>query len=390
MNAEPGFDEHRADDTGRMTFSTDDGLVDVRFSQGEFDWLFLNLRLVPHVTKVTHLDEGFAPVRTETLAPPVFEASCRMSGVYCPLRHMIAWLESLTLGVQECSWSFDGEGPYSRFTVAHGSLVFEGSGAPGEGVSTHVNRHQLVKAFYGALREFAQSRDYDPRPYEVSQRASGPDAVPLVDLRSPMVEQWLETNETSGMRWWRAANPATTVIDAAAYVAERVRNHRRKDARVSIDVGVSLERARVLSEEGAIVDVGVLCAALLHGITVGTRTTVRALEEKFGGAAAGIVRELSPWAMRVGAARNEPQRRGPTGLGRGARLVLLAELVCRQREALAVASRRRRRPAGCDAALAEIRQLVDAIRGTHATLEDTFDWDAKPPEEKEIVWDDDA
>lgn len=358
-------------ETGRMAFAHEPSLVDVRYTQGAFDWLHLHLRLVPGATRVRHLDDAFATVREEVVAPPAVEIVCRISGVFCPFRDMIAWLEAIVIGVQECAWEIDGEGSWHRLSMRGDTLTVTGSGVAEEGEQVGGSRRQFVEAFYRGFREFVASPDYRPEPYEAfdpSDIAHGP---PLLDLRSPLVEQWLAGSELLQASYRNADRPAARVIEAAAFAAERFGARLRRRAEPARYVDEALERARVLLQQGGCEDVGALVCALLHGVPRLTRTRDEEIARRFGAEIASIVRALSPWAGQ-GASRRRP---GAARLPRAGQVVLLAEAVRRLDELCERAKRGAFRGPEDQAAADALRALVEAVRSANPRLGVTFDAD---------------
>lgn len=259
-------------ESGRMAFDHEPGLLDVRYTQGKFDWLHLHLRMVPGATRISHLDDAFVTVREEVIAPPPVEVECRIAGVFCPFRSMIAWLEAIVIGVQECAWEIDGEGPWHRLSMRHGTLTVTGSGLPEEGETVNGSKRQFVEAFYRGFRDFVSSPDYRAQPYEAGSSCSDGGIPPLADLRSPLVERWLAGSEILQASYRNAHRPAATILKAAAFASERFRRRPRSSASSAALAADALERARLLSEKGGCEDVGLLCCALLHGVPKLTRT----------------------------------------------------------------------------------------------------------------------
>ena len=89
-------------------------------------------------------------------------------------REMIAWLEAITVGVQECAFVWDGNGPdgemrWRRDEEGPGHLEVKWSGGhqcPAFDHEAKLSRRQLVEAMYRAFVDLIESEDYDPILYE--------------------------------------------------------------------------------------------------------------------------------------------------------------------------------------------------------------------------------
>jgi hypothetical protein len=86
---------------------------------------------------------------------------------------MIAWLEAAIIGVRECAFNWDGEGPEGTLRWfnrgASGRLVLNWDGMRDQPSTVHevrLDKAQMVRAFYESFRNFVESDRYDPLPYE--------------------------------------------------------------------------------------------------------------------------------------------------------------------------------------------------------------------------------
>ena len=70
------------------------------------------------------------------------------------------------------------------------------------------------------------------------------------------------------------------LIDALAFAAHKHRDQRRKDVEASPYINHPIALARVLSIEGGIDDVDVICAALLHDTIEDTETSEEELLQR--------------------------------------------------------------------------------------------------------------
>ena len=84
-----------------------------------------------------------------------------------------------------------------------------------------------------------------------------------------------------------------TFIKAVAFAANKDKKQRRKDVDASPYINHPIALADVLANEGGIVDVNVLCAAVLHDTVEDTKTTEQELIDSFGAKIASIVMEVT-------------------------------------------------------------------------------------------------
>ena len=66
------------------------------------------------------------------------------------------------------------------------------------------------------------------------------------------------------------------------FAAKKHRNVRRKDSDKTPYINHPIGVAEILTEEGGVTDVDILCAALLHDTVEDTDTTFEEIEELFG------------------------------------------------------------------------------------------------------------
>ncbi len=118
-----------------------------------------------------------------------------------------------------------------------------------------------------------------------------------------------------------------TVLRAAAFAADKHRDQRRKDAAASPYINHPITVARLLSEQGGVTDVGVLCAALLHDTIEDTNTTEQELREVFGDRVASIVLEVTDDKSLPKAQRKQLQIEHASRISAEAKLVKLADKI---------------------------------------------------------------
>jgi GTP diphosphokinase / guanosine-3',5'-bis(diphosphate) 3'-diphosphatase len=166
--------------------------------------------------------------------------------------------------------------------------------------------------------------------------------------------------------------PTGQLLNALAFAADKHRDQRRKDVAASPYINHPIALARVLSLEGAIEDVDVLCAALLHDTIEDTETTAQELRSEFGERIAGIVEEVTDDKTLTRNERKERQIQHASHLSVEARAVKLADKICNLRD---VASRP---PADWDLSRQQeyfewAKRVIDGLRGKHPQLEALFD-----------------
>src|SRR5258705_13752482 len=83
------------------------------------------------------------------------------------------------------------------------------------------------------------------------------------------------------------------LLHALSFAATKHRDQRRKDREASPYINHPIALANVLSNEGGVTDVEVICAALLHDTVEDTETSVTELEGLFGKHISSIVSEVS-------------------------------------------------------------------------------------------------
>lgn len=168
-----------------------------------------------------------------------------------------------------------------------------------------------------------------------------------------------------------AAGPER-LIQAIAFAADRHRGQRRKDVDATPYINHPIELARVLVEEGRIMEQDLLIAAVLHDTIEDTDTTPMEIESAFGERVCRIVREVSDDKTLAKDVRKAEQIRKAPGKSREAKLVKLADKICNLRDLLASPPEdwsTQRRLEYVDWA----SSVVAGLRGTNTALEATFD-----------------
>ncbi len=162
------------------------------------------------------------------------------------------------------------------------------------------------------------------------------------------------------------------LLDALEFAAAKHRDQRRKDVEASPCINHPIALARVLSVEGEVDDVDILCAALLHDTIEDTDTTASELRDRFGERIAAIVLEFTDDKTLPKAERKELQVLHASTLSREASMVKLADKICNLRDVA------KSPPAGWSTPRRQqyfdwAIRVVDGLRGVHPQLESIFD-----------------
>ncbi len=122
------------------------------------------------------------------------------------------------------------------------------------------------------------------------------------------------------------------LIDAMAFAADKHKNQRRKDAQASPYINHPIALARLLAVEGAVTDVQVLIAAVLHDTVEDTDTTFQELRDRFGDEVADIVAEVTDDKQLPKQLRKDLQIEHAPHVSEDAALVKLADKTCNLRD----------------------------------------------------------
>lgn len=169
------------------------------------------------------------------------------------------------------------------------------------------------------------------------------------------------------------------ILKALDFAANKHRDQRRKDESSTPYINHPIEVTELLINEGNIVDINVLAAAVLHDTVEDTETTAEELQSVFGGEIAAIVAEVTDDKALPKAERKRLQIEHAGNSSDRAKLVKLADKICNLRDMTS------KPPA--DWPLERIReyfdwayQVIDRLRGTNPALEALFDAEyAKKP-----------
>jgi GTP diphosphokinase / guanosine-3',5'-bis(diphosphate) 3'-diphosphatase len=164
----------------------------------------------------------------------------------------------------------------------------------------------------------------------------------------------------------------TKVLRALAFAAHKHRNQRRKDVEASPYINHPISLANILTNEGSVTDVEVICAALLHDTIEDTDTTPEELEREFGQAIKSIVLEVTDDKALPKVERKRLQIEHAAHASTKAKLVKLADKISNLRDVANSPPANwplERRQEYFDWA----RQVVNQVRGVNEKLEAVFD-----------------
>ncbi len=122
------------------------------------------------------------------------------------------------------------------------------------------------------------------------------------------------------------------LLEAIAFAAEKHRYQRRKDADATPYINHVIAVATVLAEEGNVTDEELLLAAILHDTVEDTDTTFAELEERFGPAIAGLVREVTDDKSLGKEERKERQVQHAPAASDRAKQLKIADKICNVRD----------------------------------------------------------
>lgn len=147
--------------------------IEAVFSHGE-DFDYIDLRLA-----FDGIVFSSFPSSSKRYDGPWEDASCEhvdflvyFSSVFCAFGAFVKFLEAIAIGVEECSFGWDPEGPDASFSwrrVSHdgtGFLSVIWRSKTSFRYVVRIDGKRAVRALYGAFREFVESESYDPIRYE--------------------------------------------------------------------------------------------------------------------------------------------------------------------------------------------------------------------------------
>lgn len=158
---------------------------------------------------------------------------------------------------------------------------------------------------------------------------------------------------------------------ASAFAAEKHENQRRKDAEGSPYINHPVSVAAILSQEGMVEDVDILCAAMLHDVVEDAGVSEGELAHLFGSRVARIVLEVTNPEMPKTEVKTWQIAHAPN-MSHDAKQVKLADKIANLRDILSAPpvgwSVERKR-----AYFSHAEQVVAGLRGVNLSLDAVFD-----------------
>lgn len=175
--------------------------VEVSFRHEQYDWLRMRVRA--RAASPVYVYREDAP---RAKHPRRRNLSLRFSSVFCAFPDLIAWLEAMAAGVQECAFEWDAEGPLGRLEWESPflNITWKEQGYT-YALEMRTERKQVVAAFYQAFRGFVESTAYQPLRYE---------EVRLGDRLVLMLRNRLTEDELTGQLLERSAAAAEAKLAA--------------------------------------------------------------------------------------------------------------------------------------------------------------------------------
>ena len=163
------------------------------------------------------------------------------------------------------------------------------------------------------------------------------------------------------------------LIKALTFAANKHRNQRRKNADAFPYINHPISLVNILCNEVHVMDINVICSALLHDTVEDTETTAEELANEFGHEISGIVMEVTDdQTITVRQKRKQLQVEHAAHISDQAKMLKLDDKISNLRDLSidppATWSLQRKREYFDWAKL-----VIDQLRGTHSELEELFD-----------------
>ncbi len=193
------------------------GYLRVSFSHDDHDWLRMTLQVFGDARVVTPCDETFVKGEPSLEQQPDSTLALRMSSVFCPFHSLRAFLEAICVGVQECAFAWDAEGPdgalrWRRNNRGQGHLTVSWSQQASD-LHVLLDRQQMVEAFYSSFRQFVDSPAYRPYDYEQLSEAAAYQLLLVEDSVSDLAEAVAALNSAKAQGLWYTAFLSTFGLD---------------------------------------------------------------------------------------------------------------------------------------------------------------------------------
>lgn len=162
------------------------------------------------------------------------------------------------------------------------------------------------------------------------------------------------------------------LLKALMFAAHKHKDQRRKDPAASPYINHPISLASILCNEGHVVDIEVICGALLHDTIEDTETSPVELKAEFSQTICNIVLEVTDDKRLSKEERKQQQIEHAAHISSKAKLVKLADKIANLRDVAENPPSEwslERRQTYFDWA----RAVIDQLRGEHPRLEEIFD-----------------
>jgi len=147
------------------------GHLRVEFGSEHDGWIPMRLALHGDTVATTPCGDNFEEGEPEVCVKNDVQVHMHFASVWCAFGDLIRWLEAIVIGVQECAFAWDAEGPDGelRWHGGHresGLLTVKWCGKEIAEYQIRLNTVQMVGEFYRKFRSFVESENYEPLRYE--------------------------------------------------------------------------------------------------------------------------------------------------------------------------------------------------------------------------------
>jgi hypothetical protein len=158
-----------------LFFERIEGYLRVEFAHVRWDDIAITFHLHGDGTIQTPCNENFEKGTPEVLfADDLTVYAYTSPATSAFFQSMVQWLEAVIIGVEECAFRWEGEGPEGELRwwnngTDSGQLQLQWDGSRTSAPAHYrilLNRSQAVRAFYQSFRAFVESNRYDPLVYE--------------------------------------------------------------------------------------------------------------------------------------------------------------------------------------------------------------------------------
>jgi hypothetical protein len=147
-----------------------DSFLRVDFEHDYYDSIYIHLTLHGG-TWVTTL--GDDETRAEIYVEDDVQVLMAIASVWCAFGQWIHWMEAVVVGVAQCEFDWDAEGPYAELRWLRrnwgsddGFFTAVWMNEESKEYRIMLNTAQMIGELYGKFRSFVESENYDPLRYE--------------------------------------------------------------------------------------------------------------------------------------------------------------------------------------------------------------------------------